>query len=295
MAGRYELALHTVQLEMAESLKLFLTKEGRPLSGAVRALSDGKPPTLHRAWSIDEVVESLVLCTLSNLVQPYDVATGEAPMDALRDMATELGIQPESGDRVRQAISEVKACLGGSAGIPWSRVLVGVTGVALIAAGPLGVALAAPATAYGAAAVTGALAAFGPGGMIGGLAMLSGLTSAGAAVAAGAATTVTPATASVDELVADVVIRVSSARARQLLDVTQDTGAWYYLVDAETDVATELNRLAPLSDPKSPRIADLERKRLILRRLLTFMLNNGMQPPELPTVDSETADAGMTA
>ena len=280
VAGRYELALRTVQLEMAESLKLLMANEGRPLSGAVRALSNGEPPTLHRAWTVDEVVESLVLCALSNLVQPFDVATGEAPMLALRDMATELRIHPESGERVRTAISEVKACLGSSTGIPWSRVLVGVAGVALLAAGPLGVALAAPATAYGAAAVTGALAAFGPGGMIGGLAMLSGLTSAGAAVAAGAAT-VTAANASVDELAADVVIRVSSARARQLLDVTQDTAAWYYLVDAETDVATQLNRLTPLSDPKSPRIADLERKRGILRRLLTFMLEHGMQPAEL--------------
>jgi hypothetical protein len=292
VAGRYELALRTVQLEMAESLRLLLANQGRPLSGAVRALPNGEPPTLHRAWSVDEVVESLVLCALSNLVQPYDVATGEAPMYALRDMATELRIQPESGDRIREAISEVKACLGNSAGIPWSRVLIGVGGVALLAAGPLGVALAAPATAYGAAAVTGALAAFGPGGMIGGLAMLSGMTSAGAAVAAGAAT-VTAANASVDELAADLVIRVSSARARQLLDVTQDAGAWYYLVNAETDVAAEHNRLAPLSDPKSPRIADLERKRTILRRLLAFMFDHGMQPRELLAAEPQFADAGV--
>ncbi|MCZ2826678.1 MULTISPECIES: hypothetical protein [unclassified Modestobacter] len=292
VAARYELALRTVQLEMAESLRLLLANEGRPLSGAVRALSNGEPPTLIRAWSIDEVVEVLVLCALSNLVQPYDVSTGDAPMDALRDMATELHIQPESGDRIRQAIAEVKGCLGGSTGIPWSRILIGVGGVALLAAGPLGVALAAPATAYGAAAVTGALAAFGPGGMIGGLAMLSGLTSAGAAVTAGAVT-VSAATASVDELAADVVIRVSSARARQLLDVTPDAGAWYYLAGAETDVAAELNRLTPLSDPKSPRIADLERKRVILRRLLTFMFDHGLQPSELLAAEQEPAEAGV--
>ena len=56
-----------------------------------------------------------------------------------------------------------------------------------VAAGPIGLALAAPAGVFGAAAITGGLAAFGPGGMVGGLATL-GLASAGAATAAAAVT-----------------------------------------------------------------------------------------------------------
>ncbi|GAA3193972.1 hypothetical protein GCM10020255_094860 [Rhodococcus baikonurensis] len=85
------------------------------------------------------------------------------------------------------ALEDVQKCLDSRGGVPWGRVITAAVGLALVAAGPVGLMLAAPAAAAGGAAIVGGLAAFGPGGMIGGLGMLGGLAGAGAAVAAGAA------------------------------------------------------------------------------------------------------------
>jgi hypothetical protein len=202
-------------------------------------------------------------------------------------MAIEIGIQPESGVAIGKAITEVRDVLVDSSGIPWTRILVGVAGVALIATGPLGIALAAPAGAFGAAAITGALAAFGPGGMIGGMALLGGLASTGAAVATGAATV---SAAPLYQIVTDLLVRVSSARARQKLDVARAEVVWFHVVAIEAEVAAELNRLSPLSDAKSPRIADLQRKLAVVRKLLTYMGQHDMQPRQLqPRSDGKSA------
>jgi pimeloyl-ACP methyl ester carboxylesterase len=286
VGDRYAAALLQVQEEMSNRLRVMLASEGRTLSPTVRGLSDGKPPRVHRTWDVDEAIEPLVLSALSNLVQPYDIDPGKAPIAALRDMAIEIGIQPESGVAIGKAITEVRGVLVDSSGIPWTRILVGAAGVALIAAGPLGIALAAPVGAYGAAAITGALAAFGPGGMVGGIALLGGLASTGAAVATGAAT-VSAAEASLGQIVIDLLVRVSSARARQLLDVARDEVVWFHVVAIEAEVAAELNRLSPLSDPKSPRIADLRRKLAVVRKLLTYMGQHGMHPRQLQAGSDE--------
>ncbi|MBY3555210.1 lipase family protein [Modestobacter lapidis] len=283
---RYAAALEQVQEEMGNRLRVMLASEGRTLSPSVRNLADGKPPRVHRSWDIDEAIEPLVLCALSNLVQPYDIDAGKAPVAALRDMAIEIGIGPESGVAIGKAIAEVRDVLVASSGIPWTRILVGAAGVALIATGPLGIAFAAPVGAYGGAAIVGALAAFGPGGMIGGMALLGGLASTGAAVATGAAT-VSAAEAPIDQIVTDLLVRVSSARARQMLDVAPDEVVWFHVVAIEAEVAAELNRLSPLSDPKSPRIADLRRKLTVVRKLLTYMGQAGMQPRQLQAGSDE--------
>ena len=286
---RYASALRQVQEEMSNRLRVMLASDGRTLSPSVRGLADGKPPRVHRTWDVDEAIEPLVLCALSNLVQPYDIDAGKAPVAALRDMAIEIGIQPESGVAIGKAIAEVRDVLVASSGIPWTRILVGAAGVALIATGPLGIALAAPVGVYGGAAIAGALAAFGPGGMIGGMALLGGLASTGAAVATGAAT-VSAADAPIDQIVIDLLVRVSSARARMTLDVARDEVVWFHVVALEAEVAAELNRLSPLSDPKSPRIADLRRKLAVVRKLLTYMSQHGMQPQQLTArADQEPA------
>ncbi|MGY1709115.1 hypothetical protein ACI8AC_06345 [Geodermatophilus sp. SYSU D00758] len=285
-AERYTLALQLVQEEMSTRLRTMLVNEGRPLSATVRDLADGKPPRLQRSWELDEVIDPLVVCALSNLVQPYDIDAGKAPIAALRDMAIEIGIQPESGVLIGKAITEVRRELADSSGIPWTRIAVGAAGVALIAAGPLGIALAAPAGAFGAAAFTGALAAFGPGGMVGGMALFGGLASAGAAVTTGAAT-VSAADAPLDQIVTDLLIRVSAARSRQMLDLSVDPLVWTHVVTIEAEVAAELNRLSPLSDPKSPRLVDLRRKLTVVRKLLTYMAVHGIQPGELVAAAGE--------
>ncbi|GAA4301214.1 GPI inositol-deacylase [Klenkia terrae] len=278
VARRYALALEIVQEEMSNRLRTMFAAEGRLATPAVLALTDGKAPRVQRDWELDQVIEPMVLSALSNLVQPYDIDPGKAPMAALRDMAIEVGIQPESGETIAACISEVRDALVKSSGIPWGRILIGAAGVALVAAGPLGVALAAPAGAFGAAAFTGALAAFGPGGMVGGMALLGTMTSAGSAAAAAAASAPSAADASLDQIVVDVLVKVSAARARQKLDLTPEEQVWFHVVALETEVAAERNRLTSLSDKKSLRIADLDKKLEVLRRLLSWMLENGLAP-----------------
>jgi pimeloyl-ACP methyl ester carboxylesterase len=280
VAERYALALQLVQEDMGSRLALMLARDGRPVSPVIRNLEDGKPPRVHREWALDEAIDPLVLCALSNLVQPYDINAGKAPIAALRDMAIEIGIQPESGVTVGKAIQEVRDVLEDSSGVPWTRILLGVGGVALLVAGPLGIALAAPAGLTGAAAITGALASFGPGGMVGGMALLGGLASSGAALTTG---TVLggAAEASLEQIVVDLTARLSAVRARQLLDLSVSPAVWYHVVALEAEVAAELSRLEPLSDGSSPVIKDLRRKREVVRRALTFMLGKNLQPGQL--------------
>lgn len=281
VAERYAMALELVQIDTADRLRLLLANEGRAVSSAVRDLNDGKPPRVHRSWELDEAIDPLVLCALANLVQPYDIDAGRAPIAALRDMAIEIGVQPESGVTIGKAIQEVRKVLEDSSGIAWTRILVGAAGVALVAAGPLGIALAAPAGVAGAAAVTSALAAFGPGGMVGGVALLGGLASTGTALATGAAATVSAADAPLDQIVIDLTARISAARARQLLDLSVDPAVWLHVVALEAEVASELNRLEPLSDKNAPRLKSLRHKRDVIRRLLTYMLDKGLCPQQL--------------
>ncbi|MGY2082340.1 hypothetical protein [Blastococcus sp. SYSU DS0539] len=280
-AERYGQALQLVQEDMANRLKLMLVNEGRPVPPIVESLGNGTPPRSRRDWNLDEAIDPLVLCALSNLVQPYDINAGKAPTAALRDMAIEIGIQPESGTTIGKAIQEVRGVLEDSSGVPWSRIAFGLGGVALLVAGPLGIALAAPAGLAGAAAITSALATFGPGGMVGGIALLGGLASTGAAVATGAAAVGGAGDAPLEQIVVDLTARISAARARQLLDLSVDAMLWYHVVALEAELAAELNRLEPLSDGSSPRLKDLRRKREVVRRALTYMTARGMQPRQL--------------
>ncbi|TKJ28318.1 alpha/beta hydrolase [Blastococcus sp. CCUG 61487] len=289
VAERYEQALSLVQEDMANRLKVMLVNEGRPVPPLVDTLGDGKPPRSHRDWDLDSAIDPLVLCALSNLVQPYDINPGKAPTAALRDMAIEVGIQPESGTTIGKAIQEVRGVLEASSGVPWTRIAVGLGGVALLAAGPLGIALAAPVGLSGAAAITSALATFGPGGMVGGIALLGGLASTGAAVTTGAVAA-GAGDAPLEQIVIDLTARISAARARQLLDLSIDPILWFHVVALEAELAAELNRLEPLSDSNSPRLKDLRRKRDVVRRALSYMTSKNMQPRQLESgIEAEPA------
>ncbi len=224
------------------------------------------------------------------MVQPYDINPGKAPVAALRDMAIEIGIQPESGTTIGRAIQDVRKVLEDSSGVPWTRIVFGLGGVALLVAGPLGIALAAPAGLTGAAAITSALATFGPGGMVGGIALLGGLASTGAAVATGVAAVGAAGDAPLEQIVVDLTARISAVRARQMLDLSVSPTLWYHVVALEAELAAELNRLEPLSDGNSPRIKDLRRKRDVVRRALTYMASKDMHPRHLEAVsDAEPA------
>jgi len=177
---RYRATLKLLRDDLAEQL-MHRQAAGQVLAPEMIKFINGTLPHLPHRWEFHEAIGELVVLALTNCITPYEIDTGDAPMQALQDIAVELGFSRQTGIAVGTAIDQVQACVIGKSGVPWGRVLTAAAGVALLAAGPVGLAVAAPAGAFGAAAITGGLAAFGPGGMVGGLAMLGGLAGTGAA------------------------------------------------------------------------------------------------------------------
>lgn len=275
-AERYRSALELLREDLAAQLTQ-QAATGRPLAPEIHELANGRLPELPQRWELHEAVGELVVLALTNCVTPYEIEVGEAPMLALQDIAVQLGHRRDVGKKVETAIKDVQKCVSGRAGVPWGRVLTAAAGVALVAAGPIGLAVAAPATAFGAAAITGGLAAFGPGGMVGGLALLSGLVGSGAAVTAAAVTGESEPGSGAPNL-AKLMLQVATEHARKLLDLPHDTTLWYHLTDFESQISAALNRLTAFSDPKSPRVSQLHEAQVAVQALLRFMIERNLGP-----------------
>jgi pimeloyl-ACP methyl ester carboxylesterase len=275
-AGRYRSVLQLLREDLAAQLTQQATT-GRPLAPEIHELANGRLPELPHRWELHEAIGELVVLALTNCVTPYEIEVGEAPMLALQDVAVQLGHRRDVGKKVETAIKDVQKCVSGRAGVPWGRVMTAAAGVALVAAGPIGLAVAAPATAFGAAAITGGLAAFGPGGMVGGLALLSGLVGSGAAVTA-AAVTGESETGNGAPNLARLMLQVATEHARKLLDLPPDTTLWYRLTDFESQISAALNRLTAFSDPKSPKVSQLQEAQVAVQALLHFMIERNLGP-----------------
>jgi hypothetical protein len=278
-AERYRATLKILRDNLAAQLRQ-QAATGQPLAPEMAQLVAGTLPSLPHRWELHAAVGELVVLALTNCVAPYDIDPGNAPMEALDDIAVELGFTRHRGATVAKAIQDVQACISGKRGVPWGRVLTAAAGLALIAAGPVGLAVAAPAGVFGGAAIVGGLAAFGPGGMVGGLAMLGGLAGAGAAAAAAAITTGSDA-ASPELNLAKLVLRVATEHARKLLDLPYDTGLWFQLTDFESQISAMINRLEPFDDPKSATLAKLTAAKAAVAALLRFMIEHGLGPVEI--------------
>ncbi|OZF52560.1 hypothetical protein [Rhodococcus sp. 14-2470-1a] len=281
-AVRYASALTAQQDEVVAQVEMNAGSVG--IARELAELAGGTLPRLPHRWKMHEAVGELVVLSLTNLVEPYEIDVERAPREALLDMAVELGFQRSTGTKIGDAIEEVKTHIGRKSGLPWGRVLTAAAGVAIIAAGPVGLALAAPVGVFGAAALTGGLAALGPGGMVGGLAMLGGLAGTGAAVATSAATL----SGGPVEPVADsnaLVLRVAAEYARKSLDLPYDKGLWYDITDLESQLSARVNRLAVYSDPGSPKLENLRVGQRIVARLMDFMLEKNLGPAELVSAE----------
>jgi pimeloyl-ACP methyl ester carboxylesterase len=275
-AERYRSALKLLREDLAAQLTQ-QAATGRPLAPEIHELASGRLPELPHRWELHEAVGELVVLALTNCVTPYEIEVGEAPMLALQDIAVQIGHRRDLGKKVETAIKDVQRCVSGRAGVPWGRVLTAAAGVALVAAGPIGLAVAAPATAFGAAAITGSLAAFGPGGMVGGLALLSGLVGSGAAVTAAAVTGESDTGNGAPNL-AKLMLQVATEHARKLLDLPHDSTLWYHLTDFESQISAALNRLTAFSDPKSPKVTQLQEAKIAIQALLRFMIERDLGP-----------------
>ncbi|SDD75274.1 hypothetical protein [Rhodococcus tukisamuensis] len=288
-ATRYRSALDMTRDNVAARLAEQAAAEGRPPAPELMALQGGEMPALPQRWDLSRAVNALVALAVTNVVEPFEIDVARAPLDALPEIAEALGFRRDAGEKIGRAITEVQQSVDRRGGVPWGRVLTVAAGVALVAAGPVGLAVAAPASVFGAAAITGGLAAFGPGGMVGGLALLGGLASTGAAVAA----TGVAGSSDVDHVIPDavtLVLRVATEYARKLLDLEYDEQLWYLLANAEIQLSGQINHLSAFSDPKSAKITQLTAARTTVTRLMAFLIEKGLAPRALDCAESTAPD-----
>lgn len=277
---RYEDALAILQDNFAQEMAA--RADGQQLPPELADLAKGRIPSLPHRWDLPEAVTQSVVLAFTNVLDPYEVDAGDARISAISRLFVELGYPQKTGVKVGEAITEVSKVIGGSkrAFSTRTRVLAAAAGVALLAAGPVGIAMAGAAGVAGAAAITSGLAAFGPGGMVGGLAMLGGLASTGTMVTTVAAT----ARSGTNALLVDptsVAIHVAIAYALKKTDEPHDDGLWYRLTTAESELGSEINRLSAFSDEKSANIQRLEAALDAIEKLMEFMVEKGLTPPAL--------------
>lgn len=273
-AARYGDALKVLGDEYVDAVRQRLSM-GSSLPIEVEALSRGEAPQFPDRLSLDEAVRRVVVAAFANVVQPYEIEIGSAPLDAIPSFFSSIGHTSGYGEIVREAIVEVQKVLNGGGGFtfPAGRFALAAAGVALIAAGPIGI--ATMGTAAGAAAITSGLAAFGPGGMVGGLALLSGLASTGAMVTTAAAT-VKSGDTTVTSDPATLALHIATSYALKKVGERPDPHLWAKLTAAEGFVSDRINKLSEFSDPKSPNLVQLVQTRTIVNRLMTFTHDAGM-------------------
>lgn len=271
---RYEAVLNLIQDEWA-SLAAQTAAPGAALAPEVQAIIAGKlPPLPSLRWEITEAVEVLAQLTTTAIIAPYEIEVDDADLDALPNMAIAMGLSSGTGEKVATAVKQIDSLVGKSGRLRWWAVA-GV-GAALLIAAPVGLVAAAPASAFGAAAVTGGLAAFGPGGMIGGLATAGGLASTGAAAATLGAMKGLRGSGNSADLLAAARHSVTVEYARKLLDLPTDPTVWRELTELETQLAAQLNRLQTFSDEKAPSIRQLLAAKGTVAKLTKFMLDEDL-------------------
>ncbi|MDS1116639.1 alpha/beta fold hydrolase [Gordonia westfalica] len=284
---RYEDALDVLQDNFVQEL-LSVVGEGRQLPPEFAELAKGRVPSLPRRWDLTEAVTQAVVLAFTNAVDPYEIEVGEARVKSLPNLFVELGFRSGIGDKVKDAVNEVTDCLNGDKGLfgTKTRIMMAAAGVALLAAGPIGLAVAGSATAVGAAAITSSLAAFGPGGMVGGLAMLGGLASTGAVVTTAAAT-VRGGAPRVSLDPTSIAIQVATAHALKKVGEPHDADLWTRLALAESQISAQLNRLSTFSDEKAPAKVQLANTLSVVEKLMQFIRDNHLMPQELEMLEAE--------
>lgn len=281
-AGRFDDALGQLQASLVAQIKE-RQAAGHPIPEEFVSIATGIRPQLPRRWSLSEAISMTTLLALTNIVAPYEIELDEAPLKVLPDVFTDLGLPGKSGGIVAKAIEEVTGAI--SSGNTWltpkARVAAVAAGIALLAGGPIGLAMVGASGVAGAAAITSSLAAFGPGGMMGGLAMLGGLASTGSMVTTAAATIRNKPQSALDPT--SIAIRAAIAYAHKLLNEPYDDQLWYDLADAETAVAAKINMLEVFSDPKSPELEQQRHVQSLIAKLIRFMCDNDLEPETVAT------------
>lgn len=297
LKDRYSGALRQVQAAIIGDIKSRNEREGRPFPLAISnlefdfsdplELQPEAPPAAHIPK--EEAVVLLMSIAGTNVIQPFEIVLPkESLRTAMMDLAAEMGLRSQFGAHVSDAMKEARDIVRGdrsvAAWVKWGAVAVGA---AAIVVGTGGLALAGGAGLAGAAAITSALASFGPGGMIGGLLTAGTLvTAGGGGIAFGFASPGTTA----ESLEALVVFQLAAEILRKKEGIEPDWSVWRNLVETESQLRREYERLDEFSDKSGKSMKELRQKIEAVERVLKYMIENGLEPNIIVDTSTEVAD-----
>ena len=282
--SRLQASFSIVQRQLVQNLIEEYESQQRRVPQAILALRDGDSPHGLARLSAEDSLIPLLLIAASNPVAPFEVGTSNATRKkAMGDLSVFLGLTSSHGTKVFESLEAATRIVRSSDNA--ARWILGAAGVAVLVAGPIGWALAAPAGLAGGAAIVGGLAAFGPGGMIGGLLTAGTLTSLGTGATVAALVGAQSSVAMVESTIAQLL---ALAIARRNLKLAEDDSAWYMLVDLQVQITRELQHLKPYSDSSAPSIKNLESKLSALNRALEYLISEQI----IRLTDSDVARDG---
>lgn len=220
--------------------------------------------------SKEEAVLALVALATTNPVRPYEI---EVPDDvrrlAFHDLTVWMGLGGGLGTNLHQAMQTASKAVYP---VDQWKFWVGIgIGAAVLVAGPIGLALAAPAGLAGGAAILGALSAFGPGGMVGGLVTAGAITTTGAGTIAA---TLVSSSSTAEDVEVTVIQLLTAAILRSREGLEQDLGVWLALSEIQRQTGREVARLSAYSDEKAPGVEALRRKARAADRAMAYLVKN---------------------
>ncbi|NMO02343.1 hypothetical protein HH308_14080 [Gordonia sp. TBRC 11910] len=276
-AARYADALRQLEVSFTDQMKE-REAAGRPIPAEFHTLISGVRPAPPRRWNLSEAITQATLLAFTNVVAPYEINVHDARYKVLADLFVDLGFTGKQGQLVGKAVKDVSELVdgGGWSLSPTAKIAAGAAGIALLAAGPIGLAMAGAAGVAGAAAITSSLAAFGPGGMVGGLAMLGGLATTGSMLTTAAATVRDAPQSTLDPT--SVAVLIAIAYAHKLIGEPYDSDVWYDLANAETKTAATLNMVEAYSDSKSAAVKRQKEIQALIAKLIAFMEDQKLEP-----------------
>jgi pimeloyl-ACP methyl ester carboxylesterase len=276
---RFGAALRVVQHEVLERLienyrtdgvripQQLLDLRVSPDTPGDRDLPRPKPLT---QLSKEEAVLALVALATANPVRPYEIdVPDDVRRQAFHDLTVWMGLGGGLGENLHIAMQSASKAVYP---VDQWKLWVGIgIGAAVLVAGPIGLALAAPAGLAGGAAIIGALSAFGPGGMVGGLVTAGAITTTGAGTIAA---TLVSSSSTAEDVEVTVIQLLTAAILRSREGLEQDLGVWLAMSEIQRQTGREVARLAAYSDEKAPGVEALRRKARAAERAMAYMVKN---------------------
>lgn len=238
-------------------------------------LANGRRPKPCALFDLEQAIPAMLAVLSGNVIAPYEIKTKpDHQKRAVTGLGEFLGFQRAVGTDVFDAFNEARKEIEEPSS--WAPVFGLVAGGALLALGPLGLIMAAPATLAGGAAIVSALAAFGPGGMVGGIATVGGLMAAGAGTAGAAINALALAPeASVEHSLAQLL---ATAIARHKRGLPRDDRVWFILCELEATIARQRQSVGRFIDGNTPSVKALERKARAVRQAIEYLVDHGLGP-----------------